>query len=154
MSNIEDEGQEVPNYVDLGDGRVTIEYDDIGQKLDLANMFPENSAELEGDKVEELYFVTSSGNIYNLNSEGILISANRGGKQYCLKPENLKHLGLEVGSRFYHPFEPRVIKTSPVTKIVAITGKKYSDEMKGNVRKSDIKEKFEEIMGKGNVHTS
>lgn len=141
--NVGKEKQDVSKYVDVGDGRIAIQLNNEGEELPLSNMFSDHQ-----NQNRRVVFTTKTGNMYSLDLEGILVNAGKGGREYSLNPETLKHLILKVGNPFYHPFEPRVIQTTPIKDIIYITGEEYSDGINSNIPKSDILERFEETKNK------
>lgn len=123
----EQETEYLPASVDLGNGRMGVEIRDKGRSFDLGNVFKKDSAILGADRITQVYFRTSSGNIYRLDDRGILINAEVSRRNHMvagiqLNAEQLAGQRLTVGEpfRFNNGGE-----TTTVVEIVATTSRIY-----------------------------
>lgn len=132
-----------PVVVDLGGGQQGHEIKDAGDSFDLANMFSADAGILGADKFSEVYFRTSSGNLYVLNDYGVLVDAKesqRRGSPFAQEVpiELLEKQKLEIGKSFHYGAGGN---TTRVTEIVP-TNRRIYHGANESLKKNNIKTDF------------
>lgn len=113
--------------------RLGIEIKTPGNSFDLKNIFDPDASQLGGSRFTGVYFRTTSNNIYLISESppggfmgGLVYNARERAKKTQFgsgdyDPEHLSRLKITVGESFQHAG----IRTTPVTEIVALDGRRY-----------------------------
>lgn len=122
------EGKSIRN-VALSDTKFGIEHLGRGVSYTLANSFGPGSEMLGGDRLNQIFFRTRTGNIYYIDSYGNLINKNESVRQrslhsYNLPNDLLNRAQLTVGL----PFVFGNGNTTELTEIVTSTSRAYNPD--------------------------
>lgn len=140
--------REEPKMVRLSDRKLGHEIKTPGQSFRLKNIFSAEANQLGGDKFDQVYFKTSSGNIYFMDGDGYIVNRNESIRNASIsemkvKTDELEKKELRVGSAFEFGNGAR---TTSIVEIVPTNPRIYAERFLGGLPKNDIIEEFRRDM--------
>ncbi len=123
-----------PSLVEVGGQRVGVQVSTPGQSYELSNIYGPNAQSGAGDQPSELYFKTSSGNIYRVDLNGAMENVRDVRKTqrragFLLGQDVLASKKITIGEGFVIPVgSTNEYSTSPVVEPVAVSQRMFSPD--------------------------